>query len=186
MSNREQAEKIIRNHVFWALGAGLMPLPLFDIAAVTAIQLDMIRQLSNLYNVDYTKSSGKAFVSALSGSVGARVGASLIKALPGVGTLIGGISMSVLSGASTYAVGQVAVNHFEGEGTLFDLDLDWAKEAYNQAFEQGKEIASELMGKEEEAKDVYKALDKLGQLRDKGVITEQEFEEKKRDLLERI
>ena len=42
------ADEIIRSHVLWALGAGLMPVPLFDIAAVTAVQMDMLKQLAEL------------------------------------------------------------------------------------------------------------------------------------------
>ena len=102
-----EADKIVRSHVLWALGAGLMPVPLFDIAAVTALQMDMLKQLADVYEADFSKSTGKTFVSALAGSTTARIGASLVKAVPGVGTVLGGVSMSALSGASTYAVGQV-------------------------------------------------------------------------------
>ena len=98
MSNQEQAEKIIRNHTLWSMGGGLLPFPILDIAAVTAIQVDMLQQLANLYEVDYSKSTGKTFVSALTGSTFAKVGASIIKALPGVGSVVGGVSMSALSG----------------------------------------------------------------------------------------
>jgi hypothetical protein len=44
----------------------------------------------------------------------------------------------------------------------------------------------DLEGKEDEASDVYQALDKLGELRKKGVITEAEFEAKKKELLDRL
>ena len=181
-----EADKIVRSHVLWALGAGLMPVPLFDIAAVTAVQIDMLKQLADVYEMDFSKSTGKTFVSALAGSTTARIGASLVKAVPGVGTVLGGVSMSALSGASTYAVGQVAINHFRSSRGLADVDLEWAKEAYREAYERGKEFVSGLEKDEEGSRDVYKALERLGELRDKGVITEEEFEKKKRVFLERI
>ncbi len=185
MSTKAQAEKIIKNHILWSMGAGLMPIPIFDIAAVTAVQVDMLHQLATLYEVDYTKATGKTFVAALAGTTFAKIGASLVKSIPGVGSLIGGVSMSVLSGASTYAVGQVAVQYFETGDDFLKVDLERAKEAYKEAFEKGKEYVSSLK-EENSPDDVFKALEKLDQLREKGVITEDEFETKKQELLDRV
>lgn len=138
----ERARKVVVEHVFWSVGGGLLPIPLLDIAAVTAIQLDMLKQLCALYGVTYALSSGKAFVSALAGSLLARMGANAVKLIPGIGTLLGGVSMSILSGASTYAVGMVAIKHFEAGGTLGDLDPKSAKRDYDAEFEKGRDFAS--------------------------------------------
>ena len=154
-----------------------MPIPLFDIAAVTAVQMDMLKQLAELFEVEYSTSGGKGFVSALAGGTVARIGASAVKMIPGIGTVIGGVSMSVMSGASTYAVGQVAVTHFGSKADLMDIDLDWAKKAYSELFEKGKET---------ESKDVYESLEKLGRLKEQGVVTDAEFEAQKHKLLERL
>ena len=182
MNPATDTEQIIRSHVLWAMGAGLIPLPLLDIAAVTGVQLDMLKQLAAVYS----KEAGKAFVSALSGGTLAAVGASIFKAIPGVGTVLGGLSMSALSGASTYAVGQVAVRQFAASGTLFDVDLEQAKRAYKEAFKQGEAYVEELTDEAEEARDVFEKLEKLGRLRDRGILTEEEFEAKKRELLDRL
>ena len=124
MSKDQEADRIIKSHVVWAMGGGLIPVPLFDIAAVTAIQMDMLKELSELYKVDFSRATGKRFVSALTGSTFVRLGASLFKVVPGVGTILGGVSMSVMSGASTYAVGQVAKGAFGSENSLGGIDLD--------------------------------------------------------------
>ena len=42
----KHAETIIRNHVIWSMGAGMIPILVADVFAVSALQLDMIRQLS--------------------------------------------------------------------------------------------------------------------------------------------
>jgi uncharacterized protein (DUF697 family) len=186
MADRKVADKIVRGHVIWAMGAGLIPIPLFDLAAVTAIQLDMLKQLADLYGQDFSKSKGKAFVSALTGSTFAAIGASLIKAIPGVGSIVGGLSMSALSGASTYAVGQVVISHLETSDEFLNVDMDAAKAAYQDAFEKGKDFVSDLKGQEATGKDVFKALQELGRLRDDGVITEEEFEAQKQKLLDRL
>ena len=186
MSKGEDAERIVKTHVLWSVGAGLMPVPFFDIAAVTAVQMDMLRQLANLFDVDYSSSSGKVFVSALTGSTLARIGASAIKLVPVVGTVIGGLSMSAMSGASTYAVGQVALSHFGSDEDLTDIDLERAKRAYGKAFERGKDFVSNLKGKEKALKDVYESLEKLGKLKEQGIITEEEFDAQKQKVLDRI
>ncbi len=193
---REQADAMIKKHVLFSIGGGLIPIPLVDIAAVTAFQVSMLEQLADIYGIVYNRSIGKSFIAALTGSTVAKLGASLIKAIPGVGSFIGGVAMSAMSGASTYAVGQVAIIQFESEGTLEDIDLDEAKEAYDVAFEEGKEVVDEMekeKTKEEETAeqwetpdDVLQALEKLGELKEKGILTDAEFKAQKKKLLERL
>jgi uncharacterized protein (DUF697 family) len=189
MSRLVEANKIIRSHVLWAMGGGLIPIPIVDFAAVTAIQLEMLQQLAALYNVNYSQSTAKAFVSALTGTTLARIGASIIKAIPGIGSIVGGASMSIMSGASTYAVGQVAINMFSNPGgfeNLANLDAEEMKKAYEQAYEQGKNYVSDLQNHEDEAANVYQALEKLGKLKEQGILSEEEFQAKKKQLLDRI
>ena len=119
-----KSEKIIRNHIIWSMGAGLIPIPIADLFAVSAVQLDMIRQLCKQYDIDFKETEGKAIITALAGSGMARVGAGAVKVIPGVGSLLGGVTMSVLSGASTYALGQVFKRHFQTGGTFLDFDVD--------------------------------------------------------------
>lgn len=185
MERKANADKIIKNHSLWSLGAGLLPVPLFDLVAVTAVQMDMLKQLADLYGVDFSKSQGKLLVSGLTGSTFAGLGASVVKAIPGFGSILGGVSMSVLSGASTYAVGQVAVSHFEANGNLEDIDFKWAKEKYREAVERGKGVVVDWQ-KKEARHEMYEALVELGQLKEKGLLTEEEFEAKKQELLERF
>jgi len=188
MSKREDVDGIVKWHVLWSMGAGLIPIPLVDFAAVTAVQVDMLNQLASAYKVEHDESIGKTFVAALTSTTFAKVGSSLLKAIPGVGTLLGGVSMSVLSGASTYAVAQVAIHYFESGGTLKNLDWDLAKKMYEDAFEEGKEYASKVKEDQEQTpeEDVFAKLEKLGKLKEQGIITEEEIEAKKKELLEQV
>ena len=187
MEKQEEVEKIIKSHVIWAMGGGLIPIPILDIAAVTAVQIDMMKQLAKYYHVDFSVSAGKAYLSAVIGPSLASIGAGqLAKLIPGIGSLVGGATMSVLSGASTYAVGHVLTAHFENNGTFENIDFDTAKKAYDEAFKKGKSVVEDLKDQEDEAADVYQQLEKLGKLRDKGVISDEEFEKKKQDLLDRL
>lgn len=187
MSTRAEAEKIINTHILWAMGGGLIPIPLVDFVAVTAIQLEMLQQLARLYGVSYSQSMGKTFVSALTGTSIARLGASFLKAIPGVGSIIGGASMAIASGASTYAVGQVAISHFSSGGSLNNFVEEQVKTAYDSAFEKGKSYVSNLENeKGDEAGNIYQALEKLGKLKEQGILTEEEFQAKKQELLSRL
>jgi len=142
----KHAETVIRNHIIWSMGASfLVPIPIADVFAVSALQLDMIRQLCRVYDKDFSESSGKAIITSLTSSIMARAGArSLIKLIPGIGTVIGGIAVSVFNGASTYALGQVFKKHFDSGGTILDFDTDRLKKMYNEQFEKGKKVAEQL------------------------------------------
>lgn len=148
----KHAETIVRNHILFSMGAGAIPVPVADVLAVSASQLDMIRQLCKVYDVDFHETQGKAIVSALTISTIARLGAgSFAKLIPVVGSVAGSIANAVLSGASTYALGQVFKAHFETGGTILDFDPDRLKKMYKEQFEKGKRVAEELR-KQQEAK----------------------------------
>jgi uncharacterized protein (DUF697 family) len=185
MSKDDTADKVIRQHVYWSVGAGLVPVPIADFVAVTAVQLDLIRQLCTLYGVSYEEGTGKVWVGALTGGTLARIGASALKAIPGIGSILGGMSMSIASGASTYAVGQVVKNHLLTGGTMTDLDVEKARAKYDAEYEKGKSVAKEASD-DKDAGDVFQKLEKLGKLRDSGVITAAEFEAKKAELLKAV
>jgi uncharacterized protein (DUF697 family) len=137
----KKADKTIRNHVLWSMGAGFIPFPVADFLAVAAVQLDMIKSMSAVYDIDFKETEGKALITALSGSGLSRLGASaLVKMIPVVGSSIGGISMAALSGASTYALGQVFKTHFEKGGTFLDFDTERFRKFYDEQFEKGKKV----------------------------------------------
>lgn len=188
------ADAVVRNHMMWSMGAGFIPVPFVDLVAVTAIQLDMIRQLSKVYEIEFKESQGKAIITSLTGSSIARISAESVKFIPGVGSVLGGVTMSVLSGASTYAIGEVFRKHFETGGTFLDFDPARLKKMYKEKFEKGKEMARKMRkkekAKEEEADftedgqiNYAKQLKKLGKLKKQGVISEEEFEKLKAKII---
>jgi len=185
-------DDILKRHVYWAVGAGLIPVPIVDVAAVTAIQLDMLKQICNFYKIDYSEEKGKAWISAIASStmssILAKIGASAVKSIPVVGTIVGASSMALISGASTYALGKVFINHFEDGGTLDNLDKEKIKKFYNEKVKEGKEVAKNLKdkyiellktpeGKEKERKMGSRIKD-LEDLRKSKKITEAEYEKR--------
>ena len=215
----KHVDTIIRNHVIWSMGAGLIPVLIADIFAVSALQLDMIRQMSKVYDVNFSETQGKAIVTSLTSSTLARLGAgSIVKMIPLLGSVVGGVTVSVFAGASTYALGQVFKRHFESGGTILDFDPARLKKMYKEQFEKGKKMA-EQWRKDDKAKqaadeaakenpadyaqpsesagqaaaeapkqegDVLNRLKELAALRDKGIISEAEFQSMKAKLIKEV
>jgi len=187
---QNKATEIIKNHVGFSLGAALMPMPGIDLLAVSAVQLNMLRTLAKLYGISFVDALGKNMISAVVGSSVARLGASLIKAIPGVGTIIGELSMPALSGASTYALGKVVANHFHRGGTLEDIDLQKARKGYESEIENGKKAAEEVTRTEKPAQNntdaTMEKIRKMSEMKDSGIITDEEFKQLKDRLLAQI
>lgn len=196
---KDSANSIIKNHMIWSMGAGFIPVPIADFFAVSAIQLDMIRQLCKLYEIDFKETEGKAIITSLTGSGLARLGARAIKVIPGVGSVLGGVTLAVLSGASTYALGEVFKTHFETGGTFLDFDPDRLKKYYNEKFEKGKEMARDMKKEQEEAdtivkevksspkpKDPVAQINGLLKLKEDGIITEEEFQIMKKKVIDKL
>ncbi len=185
-----KATEIIRNHVGFSLGAALIPFPAADLVAVSGVQINMLRQLAKLYQVSFYDNLGKNILTAVVSGSAARIGASLVKAIPGVGTIIGELSMPVLSGASTWALGRTVANHLKNGGTLEDMDLTKAKKSYEREIEDGKKVVREMAEKELTPKSVseeaIEKIKKLAEMKEAGILSEEEFKQLKERLIEQI
>lgn len=152
LPNEEKSLHVVRKYMLWSLGAGLIPVPLLDIATVTGVQMKMISEISKVYGVDFKENRAKNIVSALFSSVSANTFAygtvgSAIKSIPLVGTLVGSITMPFFSGAFAYALGTVFINHFENGGTFLDFDSEKVKAQFGEMFRKGKKEAADLTEK---------------------------------------
>ncbi len=141
-----RAKEMVRTHALYASGAGLVPIPVADLAAVTAVQVNMLLELTGLYGRQYSRNALREFATALTGGAAARIGASALKAIPGIGTLLGGATMSITSGATTYAVGMVTIEELEQGREIGSTTSDRLRRAYKEAFEEGKELIRTLTG----------------------------------------
>ncbi len=144
-SKETLAAAIVRKYVYWSMGAGVVPLPLVDVAGVAAAQVFLVRELSTLYGVTFSEHRTEKVVALLIGSLGNRVLAqvavgTLFKTLPFGGALIGSLlALPTMAGACTYALGKVFVRHFESGGTLLDLNTAQVKGYFEKQFKKGKE-----------------------------------------------
>ncbi len=179
-----KANRIIRQNMVWSMGLGFIPFPILDLIGVTVVQIDMVKAICSLYDVKYTDIKGKAIISALGGASAARFGASLVKGIPVIGTFFGGVSMSALSGASTFAVGRVFVQYLKEGIPLEDIDIKKAKIIYEDEFKKSKSAAEDIQSKVN--KEIFQKIEQLNTLHEKGLITKEEFEAKKKELLDRM
>jgi uncharacterized protein (DUF697 family) len=122
----EAASKLVSRFAVWSGVAGLIPVPIVDVVAVGGLQLEMLRRISQIYNVAFSENRGKALIASLAGAmipatsgIGA---ASLLKAVPIFGMVVGGFVMPVLSAGATYAIGKAFIQHFASGGTLLDFN----------------------------------------------------------------
>lgn len=142
------ANGIVKNHIIASIALGLIPVPLFDLAALTATQMSMLRNLSEHYGVSFDDSGSKALLTSLVGGslpvLGAVGFSSIAKLIPGIGTLGGSASLSIVAGAVTYAIGQTFIMHFEAGGTFEDFDPKQSREFFKREVKNGKEFVQSM------------------------------------------
>jgi uncharacterized protein (DUF697 family) len=118
---RSLARKIVERHRLYAAVGGLNPLLVVNIAGVTAVNLRMVKQLSELYQVPFQRDRSRATIIGLIGGavptgVGAATASTLAFVLPG-GALVG-LGVSAITAATlTRAIGRVFVESFETGAT---------------------------------------------------------------------
>jgi uncharacterized protein (DUF697 family) len=147
--SKDRLDSLIRQHVWAAMAVGLIPLPLVDFAAVTGVQLNLLRKLSAEYHIRFFKHTVKNILSSLAGGavpafMSLPIAFSLAKAIPVVGVTAGVITMPVLNGATTYAIGKVFVQHFASGGTFLTFDPNKVKAYYEEMLKEGQKVAATM------------------------------------------
>lgn len=139
-------DALVRKHALAAAGVGLIPLPAVDFLALTGVQANLLRKLSAAYDVPFSEELGKKLVGSLVGGYApvalAMPVASLLKSVPLIGQTTGVLAMSIVAGASTYAIGKVFVQHFESGGTFLNFDPAAVREYFREQFREGREFVS--------------------------------------------
>lgn len=141
-----KAHDTLKNYVLVSVTIGLVPVPLVDMAALIAIQLRLTHHLAQQYQVLYSSSLANSLILSLLGSLVTTTStmplASVIKTIPFMGSIAGSVSVAILGGATTYAVGKVFIQHFESGGTFLNFKPEKVKEHFKYFFEEGKRFAA--------------------------------------------
>jgi uncharacterized protein (DUF697 family) len=122
-----------------------------DVGVLFVVQLNMLANLSKHYQVPFSRNIGKSLISTLVGFITANslrdsIFTSLMKTLPYIG-FVGTVSMPIYSGALTYAIGKIFIQHFESGGTFLTFKPYKVKKHFAQLYKEGQQIASSLKNK---------------------------------------
>ena len=116
---RALAQKIVDRHRNYAALGGLVPLPAANIASITAVNVRMVKQLSELYGISFQRDRTRSFIVGLIGGAvpaGAGVAASSLMMWIVPGGLLWGLGVSAITaGALTRGIGSVFIDSFEAE-----------------------------------------------------------------------
>lgn len=148
----EEAKVLVKRYTLYSLGFGLVPWPILDVLSISAVQLKMLASMSDLYNEPFSRQFARKSVASLIGGIGSQaigrgIMGSMLKFIPGFGQIAGVVSVSILSAATTYAIGQVFIQHFESGGTFLTFDPERVREYYEEKFKEGQKIAADLKDK---------------------------------------
>ena len=116
-NRRAVAEKIVDRYKLYAAVGGLSPIPIMTAAGVTVVVLQMVKTLSNLYEVPFERDLTRSIVVGLVGGaiptgLGVATASALALAFPGVGFV--GVAVSALTASAlTGRIGLVFVERFE-------------------------------------------------------------------------
>jgi uncharacterized protein (DUF697 family) len=141
-----EALRIVNSYMGWSAGAGFVPIPLVDLAAISGVQLKMVHSLTKFYGVPFSREAAKSVIAALIGGGGTLVlatpASSLLKFIPVVGSVAGVLTQPALAAASTYALGKVFIQHFETGGNLLNFNASELRRHYSEEFAAARQAQS--------------------------------------------
>ncbi len=151
----EKAEDIVKSQSLWALAGGAVPVPFLDMAAVFTANTIMLSNLSDTFSKEFDEKISGPIVISLFNSLGSKwlsIGfvSSVVKIIPGAGSVLGYVSFPLFASAFTYAVGMVAIKHFETGGSVLTFKTTGVQKEFNRQFEKGFEAAAKLKEKKKE------------------------------------
>jgi len=124
---RERARAIVDRATWQAGGvAAVSPFPVVDIAAAAAVSAKMVHDLARVYRQPIDAAAAGRLVNAMARNLISILGvtaitpavsalASTIKAVPGVGTIAGGLVQGLVQSLITQWIGRTFIRYFEEE-----------------------------------------------------------------------
>ena len=140
----------INRHALWAAGASIIPIPMIEVVTNTTMQIHMIAQLCDFYDVKFSDQAVKAAIGTFVGVVvpAGGIGASAYlaaRSVPLIGPVLGFTTAPFLAGGMTWAIGRVFAWHFDRGGTMIDFDAESATERFRREFEAGKQFTRDFI-----------------------------------------
>lgn len=139
MSEKDlRAEEVIKRFATYAAGAGLIPVPTLDMAAIAGVEIKMLSELAKVYEVPFENDRVRPIVAAIIGGVAATelgygIGGSLLKGVPIFGQVFGVLAVPAFGSGLTWAVGRVFMQHFASGGTFLDFDPEKVRAYFSKS-----------------------------------------------------
>ena len=137
----QAADNTIKYYCYWSFSAALIPIPVVDLAAMTTIQVKLVQELSELYDVPFSHGKAKKAVTILVAGMSSATFASLGKLVPGLGYFGLVAPLAIINVSHTYAVGKIFAQHFQAGDNLDSFDAVDQKETFKSKIKDGKEFA---------------------------------------------
>lgn len=138
---RRAADNTIRHYCYWSFSAALIPVPIVDLAAMSAIQVKMIGELCALYEVPFSQERARTTISTLLASASSSTFVSLAKMIPGLGYFGVAVPLAGINVSYTYAVGKIFAQHFQSGEPLESFDPAEQKSQLAEKLREGREFA---------------------------------------------
>lgn len=152
LPEKAEVEKTIRTSIYASAGVGIVPFGLFNAAAVTASNLYLVRKLSELYGVEFKEGAAKKIVASVIGAGAGTLATPLVESVVGLVPIIGWPlvigTKPALNAATTYALAQMFITHFERGGSFVGASIDVMKADFTAAFKNSREwLGNKVSGK---------------------------------------
>jgi uncharacterized protein (DUF697 family) len=210
----ERCKRLIERCGYAAAALTVLPIPGSEIVAVMPLHVAMVIGIGEVHGVELTRSTATDLVLKIGATVGLSLVGSRLAMTAGKMLLpgLGGIIAAPFMYASTVAIGAVARTYFQGGGHLVESEMraiyeetvKRAKETFDprrarsdEAQELAKEAAEQARKKAEAASSAgphaRPSVDELGErlatletLRERGAISEADFERRKAAILDEV
>jgi uncharacterized protein (DUF697 family) len=152
--------QIVKQHALLAVGAGMIPVPGADVAALFANTWAMYVRINKVVGVSFSENALKSIASGIFANLAsfipgiaiAGVAGALLKVIPGIGTVGGMAVTAAASVAMTYVMGKVYLKSLE---VLVNSGKSLTEENIKQAAEQTSRDKAFVRKAYAEGKEVY-------------------------------
>ena len=112
-AQKSACAKVIHTATSAAVAAGLIPIAMADTVPITAAQVTMVIALGKIFDISLSKATAQSIIGAtMTSQAGRAIFANIIKAIPGAGSVIGGIVSAGTSATLTETLGWVVAEDF--------------------------------------------------------------------------
>ena len=136
---QKTVDAVIRKRVYASMAVGFVPGPFADMAALSAVQLEMLFRLSRVYNVPFEAEYSKKVLACLASNLfSALIAANIVdvtRYMPFIGK---GIATGIANGAATYAVGYAFAGYFTYGSNFNPMDMSAMAEDIKARYGEAK------------------------------------------------